>query len=375
MKNKFILAVLLCGIAFVTSAQTIRVPYPCTVPAAHDTITSVKETIRVPVYGTSCKKFLWLLYDCKTVITGSNDSVVTTTVKQWKEHDSTGTCYRDSVIPAPVTVTQFGAKITQGTFADQDKALRTMGLSIVRPNSINFKTWVPGSKTRLDDFLQQGYTCFVNIINDEENNTDFTKDTAAYRKKLVIVAEQYKAWKDSIYFVFENEVINEKYYTDSCTMTSYINLLRVAIDVFAKYNMNVVNGSVPAEIVNMMAGGRIDKKQERKCAKVDSLFAFERTITYKKYFGNVHLKITGDGYAGPDLLVVCDYYRKQSGHEVLTNEYHVEQATERTITESKAHWKRALVPYALIFDESRGKGGSITDGKGGVTKLGSAYAK
>lgn len=292
-------------------------------------------------------------------------------------HTDTIKGHYDSIPPPPPSATQFGAKITNGTFAQQDNALKAMGVNVVRPNGITLSTWVAGSTSRLDDFLNAGYTCIVNVSWDEQTPNSvvpFYTNIGNYTTKFDALVKQYAEWGKSgkLIFAIENEEFNKGYF--SGPIEDYISLFTAALNVCIKYDVPITDGALAEEYVNMIATNTISTRYAEQTTKISKLIAAFKSIMYSKFTVNVHRTFSGSSYSGTDILVACNYIRDQTGHQVLTNEYHLTDAQPSLLADIVQKWKDAEVVYSLILDESKAQGGAITDGSGNLTKLGTAFA-
>lgn len=342
--------------------QRISIPYDSTY--LRDTCESIKRVHRNG-YWKKC-------YQVLDTATGHRDSLVIFC------HTDTLQGTKDSILPPPPPpATIFGAKISKGTFLQHTTALKALGVNVVRPTSITLSTWVAGSKIRLDEFLNAGYTCIVNVNWDEQTpNTiiPFTTNLTLYATRFEALVKQYAQWaKDGkLIWAIENEEVNKTYF--SGPIENYIAILNTAVSICVKYDAPLTDGSVAEEFTNMIATNTITARYVDQTTSISKLIVAFKAITYKKFYVNIHRMFTGSSYTGNDITVVCDYLRAQTGHEVLSNEHHFEYATTQLVSDVETAFKKAGVKYCLVYDEDKGQGGAITNGDGTLTTLGKAFA-
>jgi hypothetical protein len=273
--------------------------------------------------------------------------------------------------------TLFGAKISHDTFAVQDAALKALGVIVVRPPGITLSSY-NNTERRLDEFLQAGYICIVNVSWDFTTLGEivpFYKDLVNYATKLDKLLSDYKAWIDTgvLHFCIENEENNERYFGNA-PIEDYIALLNTAVEVCRKYDAPVSDGGLFIEYLTMDMTGQYLSRHESQVEKTKKLIAAFGNIDYDNFYVNVHTAGVGSAYDRGDIPGAVEHLRKLTGHEVISNEWHVEEAKYGLVTGMVTLWKKAKVLYSLIWDESRDQGGAIEE-NGRLTALGTEFAE
>lgn len=290
----------------------------------------------------------------------------------------------DVIVPPLPTDIIYLAKITRGTFADQEKALESLGVTGVRPDSIALSSYNI-TKARTDDFLEAGYICFTNICweNPTPNTViPFYKDLVNYKNKLVPLAEKYAPWADKgmIRFLIENEETNRGYF--SSPIEDYIELLKVAIEVCEQYKIPVSDGGLAAEYVQMLVDGDLAAAYERlnsgktpgrydeQMIKTDKLLSFFKTVTYYGFVVIIHTMGSGTEYNRTNLKAVVDYIYLRTGKQTGCNEFHVVDATKSLVDDMVQDFKDSGCIFVGIWDEQKGQDGSVTNGEGELMPVG-----
>ncbi len=344
--KKFFLLLIICGAALLSKAQTVC--HDSVYQVTHDTVETFQHTIyfTYPVITSTvnCKYHWWSGTKCKTVydtayLTSEYNEPFDSTVKT--THDTTVIkCV--TVITQPIT--QFGAKIQDGNSDEQIAVLNQLGLNIARPTSVDLTTFT-GVEKRLDDFINAGIQCIVNVNNQNSNATlAFPKDLALYEKKLRTFLNYYatKLKANKAVVVIENEPTNRNYYFDP--IEDYIAELQVAVRVCHEYGVQVADGCTHIEIITSILNG--DKHPPKGQADVIKLIAAYKTIPLD--YCNLHTRAIGT-YPDGQIIAAVNYLRYQTGHQVISNEWHLENAQDGVVSNMVDQWKASGVIYSLIW--------------------------
>lgn len=376
MKKTIFILSLLFTIA--AAAQKIQAPYPCLLPTTHDSLFQGTGVIPVPVLEEDCRLNWRLRKKCKLIVTGEKDSVIHFSYWDSTKHDSLQTCYRDSVIVAPAAATAFGAKIQEGNSEQQIEVLKMLGVKIARPTSIALSTYA-GKAGRLTDFKDSAIFNIVNVNWQNSTTTiPFCTDLVKYRSYFAKFLNDFGYACGII--VIENEPTNQRYY--SGTMQQNLALLRIAVEEVRKYNattgsnIKITDGCVHVETVLPLVkptAGRIPKGTPL----ADELLRAYRTIDLD--FVNIHHRVIENTIVPGNIKLVADYIRSQTGHPIMSNEWHTEGCNGATVAHLVEEWKLADAVYSVIWgggDQSEADAINAIDSKTslmGLTSIGEDY--
>lgn len=246
--------------------------------------------------------------------------------------------YKPCVVEPPVvTSTWFGAKIQQAPFADQLSVAKQLGLTCIRPNSLQIKGF-NGELGNAVQWKQNGFKV-VQTWNwiDDKSQKPYTilraQDTLQFIADFTKACIAAQGIVDVI--VLENEVTNigggqtNGYYIwNDSAAANYLRELRIATAIAHKYNLKIADGSIPLEVVEqiMNADG---KAIDDRSVRVLSLLNGYKLIRFDFVNFHHHYKVSAKnptGYPVKNLPETIKWLENYTGHKAVCNEYSSEQA-------------------------------------------------
>lgn len=181
-----------------------------------------------------------------------------------------------------------------------------------------------GKSGQLDYFDEHNQKYLLNVSAEEKDK--FARDLDKFKDQLASLLDVYKPEV----LVVENEPATLAFYNDD--LANYIAELKAAIEVAKKYNVKVSDGAlhvpcIQAMMANMVKAGTVCERQQYlldEYAKIPDL----NYITLHFYVGGDGLGNTHDGFPKGVLQDVSDYIKDYTGHNVISNEWHVEESSQ-----------------------------------------------
>jgi hypothetical protein len=370
---KKIILLLLCFTALVTHAQNIKckdttykVSYSEVLPD-----TSYYNVFEITGYRNDTTWKIRCGRACKLGFKGYTGRKVIDHITQVPVYDSvqhalystyTITITEDS----PATVchvipTQFGAKVQDGTSEQQMKVLNALNVLYVRPVAIEISSYVSGvtKLNRLTDLSNSDFLPVVNFCWFTDPNKKpwgFNEDTAKLRSQVrAILKDVGFRIKRAI---FENEPSNDGFYGATASMYDYLTRYKIFAEECIAAGVDFADGCLHFEVINQMALNDVlpNLRRAENKSVVDQriLLAGLKNIPGNKKI-NAHFFISGDNY--PDIVGAVNYIRAATGLDVVVNEFHMENATQKGINGAIQALKDANIEFAIIFG-----GGGSSDG-------------
>ncbi len=162
----------------------------------------------------------------------------------------------------------------------------------------------------------------------------------AYRAALKAVLDKYASQIEVA--VIENEPTTKIFH--SGPIEDYITMLGVATDVCHSKGVRVADGAIHVDYVQMIKKGY---RLYGSALNVKKLIAAYKTLPLD--FVNVHTKGTGFSYPANLLKSTANYLRTQTGHPVMSNEWHVESNEASLIKSMVQGWKEGGYVYSVIY--------------------------
>lgn len=181
-----------------------------------------------------------------------------------------------------------------------------------------------GKSGELDYNDEHGQKYLLNVSAEEKDK--FARDIPKFQERLTSLLDVYKPEV----LVVENEPATLAFYDDD--LDNYIAELKAAIEVAKKYNVKVSDGALHVECIQAMMAGMV--KQGTVCDRQQYLLDQYAKIPDLNYI-TLHFYVGGDGLGnGKDgfpkgvLQDVSDYIKDYTGHNVISNEWHVEDDSQ-----------------------------------------------
>lgn len=262
--------------------------------------------------------------------------------------------------------TQFG-QLTDGTTDEKISIARQLGTSIVRMSTelVQFD----GKSLGFERFDQAGIKVVMNLnykdvktVDGEKIPNAFLKpeDMTMYRAMITAVLTKYKP----LAAVIENEPTTDSFH--SGPIEDYINMLKNAVSVCKLLGVPVADGAIhPYYILKIMAG----KKLRGNALDVKKLIEAYENIPLD--FVNIHIASGDDVYPAGEIAKICDYLRKETGHEIFSNEWHLDNTKDSLMKSMVKEIKLGDIRIAINYSGSNVIG-KINEG-GMLTPLGYTY--
>jgi hypothetical protein len=157
------------------------------------------------------------------------------------------------------------------------------------------------------------------------------------------------------------------------------------VNVVSKYKTSGIlssDGCSFIEYLNMIKSGSWSSRYDSKISNQKKLIEAYKTIAFD--YVNVHYSIKDNVLDSGFIKAGVDYLRTQTGKEVISNEYHFENATSAggIVPKAVSEWKKAGVLICILWSGEHIEGTPpLTTGSGAdafttgqnLTKLGEQY--
>jgi len=243
------------------------------------------------------------------------------------------------------TGTQFGAAV-QGTTNEKITVYNKFGVKYIRSvvELKNFK----GNMSAEKSLTQKGFKVVLNInwanpsgSGDNRKAVPFPTDMGQYKQQLT---KLFNTYKPEI-AVIENEPTTDIFHSGS--IENYINELKTAVSVCNQFNVKVADGGIHVPYIEQVMNG---KAGSGRALEVKKLIAAYKTLNLD--YVNIHTY----GPTGKDpnvyqpglLKKVADYLRKQTGKQVMSNEWTVHNSSSALIKSMVSGFKEAGFKIAIV---------------------------
>jgi hypothetical protein len=253
---------------------------------------------------------------------------------------------------ATATGTLWGEFPTNSDASKCISEVKALGVHYVRTEVI-LKGFT-GSAPRLDQYLNNGYKVLLNLIWNRGTYVPFPTDMTAYRSALAKVLAKYGSKIELA--VIENEPTTDLFH--SGPIENYITELKNAVSVCKNYGVKVADGAIHIENVLAVKNGNI--YANKNTPEVAKLIKAYKDIDLD--YVNLHTAGTGTSYPLSHFTDCADYIRFQTGHPVMSNEWHTENNSFSLMQDMVNGWKAGNYKYALPISSKYPlyKNGSLT---------------
>ena len=175
-----------------------------------------------------------------------------------------------------------------------------------------------------------------------------------YKNALQKVLDKYASKIEVA--VIENEPTTDQFH--SGPIEDYITELKNAVSVCKQYGVKVTDGAIHIENVLLVKNGKINaNKNTPEVAKLINAYK-DIDLDYV----NVHTQGIGSNYPLSDFTDCADYLRNQTGHPVMSNEWHVESNSSSLMSDMVKGWKAGDYKYSICASKKYPlyKNGSLT---------------
>jgi len=232
----------------------------------------------------------------------------------------------------------------------------TIGVNYVRTAIIvsEFK----GNDSKLEQYVSKGLKPVVNLTWNRRG--EWPRDMDQYKRAIGNILDKY-ASKIEI-AVIENEPTTDAFHSGS--IDDYITELKAAVDVCKQHGVKVADGCVHIGNVLLVKQGKINANKNTPGVK--KLIDAYKNIDLD--YVNVHTAGFGNSYPLSDFTDCADYLRNQTGHPVMSNEWHTESTSASLMQDMVNGWKAGDYKIAICND---GKYPLYRDGS--LTTIGKNY--
>jgi hypothetical protein len=271
---------------------------------------------------------------------------------------------------ATASGTQFGAGV-QGGLNERTTVYNKMGVKYTRAivELKNFK----GNMSDEKALVQKGYKVVLTInwanptgSGDNRKPVPFPTNMTLYKQQLT---KLFKVFKPEI-AIIENEPTTDLFH--SGPIENYITELKTAVSVCKQFNVKVADGCTHVPyILEVMNGSSKGKAGEVK-----------KMINAYKSMGldyvNVHtFGPTGknpDVYEPGRLKKIADYLRKQTGKQVMSNEFTVHNYSGQLVRNMVTQFRQADFKIAIVRSATSNSGAVPLNKGTNLLPNGVAYA-
>ncbi len=259
------------------------------------------------------------------------------------------------VKPAPLPPIEFGAKL-QGSVDDQITAFSSLGAKWTRSGHI-LQSYNGEADRGLDQYFAAGIKVAYNLTWSTAKPAPFCKDLVLYESKLRLFLNRYAAqFKATGSFVMnENEPLNIGYY-GLAPIEDYITLCTIFVRVCHEFGVKCADGCSFVEYLNMIRLNSWATRLNLKIENQKKLIEAFKIIPYD--YLNVHYVIKNNFIPVDDIKLALDYFRSQTGRQVVTNEYHYEGCSAGTgiVSTTTNEWRKGGVLICVTWS------GDVVDG-------------
>jgi hypothetical protein len=235
---------------------------------------------------------------------------------------------------ATATATAWGVW-AHGSSADKDIAeANALTVKYIRMTILlkNFS----GRSSLLETYANKGYKALVNL---NWGTTAWPKDMSTYKNKVKQVLEKYASKIEVA--VIENEPTTDAFHSGN--MTDYLTELQNAASVCKQYGVKVTDGGI--HIANVLYVKKGQLNANKNVSQVAQLIKGYKNIDLD--YVNVHTAGFGTNYPLSDFTDCADYLRAQTGHPVMSNEWHVESNSSSLMQDMVQGWKAGDYKYSI----------------------------
>ncbi len=224
---------------------------------------------------------------------------------------------------------------------------KAAGISYIR-STVTLPNFT-GKDAALDYYAGNGQRVLLNIR--AETDEVFARDIPTFKSRLASLLQKYRPEV----LVVENEPATAEFYTDD--LANYIAELKAAVEVAHAYGVKVSDGALHVECMEPIRTG--DFRGGTVCERQKYLIEEYAKIPGLDYV-SLHLAVGGDGVGDANgfpkglLESASSYAFAVTGHEIISNEWHVEidsvALMEGVVAEFKAaNQANGQFRYSIMF--------------------------
>ena len=261
--------------------------------------------------------------------------------------------------------TLFGAKIYTGTTEEKLLVVNKLGAKASR-TSIGISSF-NGKAGMIDKGFAAGLKMIVNLDwqNPGGGVKKFPTNMVTYRAALKKVLDKYASKIEVA--VCENEPTTDGFYEDN--IQAYLTELKTFVEVCNSYGVKCTDGCV--HIDNVLQIINDVKRPGKNVADVKTMINAYKNIPMT--FVNIHTNGSGSSYPAGRIKLIANYLRNLTGHPVMSNEWHVDNATPELIKNMVGQWKEAQIVYSVIWSGGGKSSADAVNAGTNLTNIGGAY--
>lgn len=354
------------------TCSTITTPKTCY--NASIKITPVLAEKKDTIYTTKCNIWCWFgftdpvktiykintsyyqTYDTVIVQTPYDCSIKTTICDTFKVLVPQFDTFVNCVVTYPET--KWGAKL-QGKVPEQIEAAKKLGITHIRPNSIELKSY-NGDISGIKQWYDAGFKIVLNVNWSSANPAPFAKgkDLETFKEKFEQLVNDAGSMVEM--YVIENEETNTTFYDYvNYTVDDYLAELQAAVDICEKSGKQITDGGLHIKIIEQIMLGNLKKDNVIRQNRCIEYFSY---LNYDKFFINTHIEFADNQYSADLILNAIEYLRAQTGHDVVSNEWHTEKCTPSFVQKAVNEWVKAKIKYCMIWGGNYIAGEKFTGG-------------
>ena len=263
----------------------------------------------------------------------------------------------------------YGAWISGHTIHKQMEGCNKLKVKYVR-DGITLKSF-NGKSSSMDNYLKNGYKILLNISYQSfsDKAVPFPTNMKEYKKLLNKVFDKYKPE----IAIIENEPTTDKFHKGP--IEDYITELKAAVAVCKDRGVKVADGSLNLQLVQQVMNGYNNKTANY----IETKKLIEAYKTIDLDYVNIHTHAPFTSHDNPDVFPdgvlknVANYIRKETGKQVICNEYNQRNNSTALMRSAVNAFENAGFKYFVAHsNDDDGKAKALYTGIK-LTRIGEAY--
>ena len=264
----------------------------------------------------------------------------------------------------------FGAWISGYAIDDKMNACSMINVTYVR-DAIELKSFT-GKSSTLDGYVKNGYKLLLNFVYQNASGgkaVPFPTDMTEYRKLLNNALDKYTPEVA----VIENEPTTDKFH--SGPIENYITELKAAVAVCKQRGVKVADGALNLQWVQTVMNGY--SSPDPNYTETKKLIEAYKTIDLD--YINIHTHAPFNKGDNPDVFPpnvaqkVADYLRRETGKEVICNEYNQYNTSTALMNSAVSAFAAGGYKYFIAHSNDNDGKGKALYSSGNLTDIGVAY--
>ena len=264
----------------------------------------------------------------------------------------------------------FGAWISGYAIDDKMNACSMINVTYVR-DAIELKSFT-GKSSTLDGYVKNGYKLLLNFVYQNASGgkaVPFPTDMTEYRKLLNNALDKYTPEVA----VIENEPTTDKFH--SGPIENYITELKAAVAVCKQRGVKVADGALNLQWVQTVMNGY--SSPDPNYTETKKLIEAYKTIDLD--YINIHTHAPFNKGDNPDVFPpnvaqkVADYLRRETGKEVICNEYNQYNTSTALMNSAVSAFAAGGYKYFIAHSNDNDGKGKALYSSGNLTEIGVAY--